>query len=149
MVLTSSFLPLKAKVEVRAATLRFGTLARRLSSSSESPSEKYSCSLSELRFTSGSTAMQGPGAVAAVAPGESAERARCTKYQTTIGEAARRAMTERITPARVPRSEPGAVLSIRPELTSKIHASATTTGKPPARPATTRSEEHTSELQSL
>ena len=81
--------------------------------------------------------MEAPGAAPDVAAGDSAVRARCTKYQTTIGEAARRAMAARIIPARAPRSEPGAVRSMRPEFTSKIQASATTTGKPPARPATT------------
>ncbi|MND05021.1 hypothetical protein D3C83_255790 [compost metagenome] len=42
MVATSTFLPLKENDEVRAITRRSGTLASRSSSSSESPSEKYS-----------------------------------------------------------------------------------------------------------
>ena len=54
-----TFLPLKANAEVREATRSPGTLASRLRSSSVSPSEKYSCSRSELRFTSGRTAMEG------------------------------------------------------------------------------------------
>ncbi len=61
---TSSFFPLKAKADVRAATRRPETLERRFKSSSERPSEKYSCSLSELMLTSGSTAMDGPASAA-------------------------------------------------------------------------------------
>src|SRR5262249_56536367 len=45
-------------------SLRPGTLASRLSSSSARPSEKYSCSLSALRLCSGSTAIEGALAAA-------------------------------------------------------------------------------------
>ena len=46
--------------------------ARELSNSSDRPSEKYSCSLSPLMFTNGSTAMEcggGPKAAGAVLAG--------------------------------------------------------------------------------
>src|SRR5262249_10883088 len=51
-------LPLKENDEVRAATRRDGFLARALSSSSASPSEKYSLSASPLMFTKGRTAIE-------------------------------------------------------------------------------------------
>src|ERR1700745_134539 len=54
----SAFLPLNENAEVRAATCSSLISASELSSSSVSPSEKYSCSLSSLRFTNGSTAME-------------------------------------------------------------------------------------------
>src|ERR1700682_698924 len=44
--------------DVRAATCSPLISASELSSSSVSPSEKYSCSLSPLRFTNGSTAIE-------------------------------------------------------------------------------------------
>ena len=53
----STSLPLNENEEVRAMTRSSGTCARRLSSSSEMPSAKYSCSLSALMFTKGSTAI--------------------------------------------------------------------------------------------
>ena len=51
-------LPLNANDDVRAVTCNCGIFASRFSSSSEMPSEKYSCSLSALMFTNGSTAME-------------------------------------------------------------------------------------------
>ena len=54
----STSLPLNENDEVRAMTRSSGTCARRLSSSSEMPSAKYSCSLSALMFTKGSTAIE-------------------------------------------------------------------------------------------
>ena len=48
---------LNLKEDVRAATFRPSTLARRLSSSSDKPSEKYSLSSSALILTKGNTAM--------------------------------------------------------------------------------------------
>jgi hypothetical protein len=51
-------LPLKEKAEVWPATWSSLISARELSSSSVSPSEKYSCSLSPLMFTNGSTAIE-------------------------------------------------------------------------------------------
>ena len=51
-------LPLYEKLEVRAITRSFGTLASRFSSSSVMPSEKYSFDFSSLMFTNGSTAME-------------------------------------------------------------------------------------------
>ncbi len=54
--------PLNEKDDVRAVTCSCGTFASRFSSSSERPSEKYSCSLSGLRFVNGRTAIDGPGA---------------------------------------------------------------------------------------
>jgi hypothetical protein len=59
MVATSTSFPLNEKDDVRAMTRSWGICASRLSSSSERPSEKYSCSLSELMLTSGSTAIDG------------------------------------------------------------------------------------------
>ena len=53
----STSLPLNENDEVRAMTRSCGTWASRLSSSSDRPSEKYSCSWSELMLTNGSTAM--------------------------------------------------------------------------------------------
>ena len=58
-------LPLKENDEVRAITRSSGTWARRLISSSEMPSAKYSCSLSRLMFTKGSTAIERSVAVTA------------------------------------------------------------------------------------
>ena len=60
----STSLPLNENDEVRAMTRSSGTCARRLSSSSEMPSAKYSCSLSALMFTKGSTAIERSVAVA-------------------------------------------------------------------------------------
>src|SRR5215469_135052 len=54
----SVFVPLKEKAEVRAATCSSLISAREFNSSSVSPSEKYSCSLSPLMFTKGSTAIE-------------------------------------------------------------------------------------------
>src|SRR5271156_4233210 len=51
-------LPLNENAEVRAATCSSLISASELSSSSVSPSEKYSCSLSPLRFTNGNTAIE-------------------------------------------------------------------------------------------
>src|SRR5215831_12319674 len=62
-ILTS--LPLKEKAEVRAATCRLLTLVSELRISSVKPSEKYSCSLSPLMFTNGSTAMECGGGLKA------------------------------------------------------------------------------------
>src|ERR1700675_567684 len=56
MVRTSSFLPLKANDEVRAATCKPDTLDSAVIRSSVMPSLKYSFSLSELMLTKGSTA---------------------------------------------------------------------------------------------
>ena len=57
-----------AKEEVRPITRNPSTWASALRISSVMPSEKYSCSLSELRLRNGSTAMErragAPGAVA-------------------------------------------------------------------------------------
>src|SRR5437667_10820323 len=52
----SSFLPLKAKQEVRPGTRNPGTLASTLINSSVIPSLKYSSFLSALMFTNGRTA---------------------------------------------------------------------------------------------
>ena len=54
----SASLPLNENAEVRAATCSSLISASELSSSSVSPSEKYSCSLSPLRFRNGSTAIE-------------------------------------------------------------------------------------------
>src|SRR5262245_10244219 len=62
----SVFVPLNEYAEVLEATCSSLISAREFSSSSVSPSEKYSCSLSPLMFTNGSTAMEcGGGAKAA------------------------------------------------------------------------------------
>src|SRR3984885_10144994 len=61
MVPMSVSLPLKEKAEVWAATWSSLISARELSSSSVRPSEKYSCSLSPLMFTNGSTAIEWTG----------------------------------------------------------------------------------------
>ena len=55
--MSSSFLPLNAKQDVRPGTRNPGTLASTLINSSVIPSLKYSSFLSALMFTNGSTAM--------------------------------------------------------------------------------------------
>src|SRR5215469_613514 len=65
----SSVLPLNWNEDVRAATRSVGIFAKSLSSSSERPSEKYSCSLSELMLTKGSTAIEAVPDCAGVLPG--------------------------------------------------------------------------------
>src|SRR5262249_54926860 len=57
------------KDEVRAATCSPSMSARELSSSSVSPSEKYSCSLSPLKLTNGSTAIECGGGLKTAATG--------------------------------------------------------------------------------
>ena len=57
----SSFLPLNAKEEVRAATRKFEALERSFRSSSEMPSLKYSFFGSPLMFRKGSTAIEASG----------------------------------------------------------------------------------------
>src|SRR5579863_3815203 len=69
IVAMSVSLPLNENAEVRAATCNSLISASELSSSSVSPSEKYSCSLSPLRFTNGSTAIECGGGAKAVADG--------------------------------------------------------------------------------
>ena len=59
---------------MRAATCNSLIWASELSSSSVSPSEKYSCSLSPLKFTNGSTARECGGGLKAVAEATSAPR---------------------------------------------------------------------------
>src|SRR5579872_7626334 len=58
---------LNEKDEVRAATCNPSMCVRELSSSSVSPSEKYSCSLSPLKLTNGNTAMECGGGLNATA----------------------------------------------------------------------------------
>src|SRR5580765_1806143 len=53
----SVLVPLNENDDVRAATLSSGTWARRLSSVSVMPSEKYSLALSDDMLTKGSTAV--------------------------------------------------------------------------------------------
>ena len=81
-----SFLPLKAKDDVRAATSSAGVLAKSLSSSSEMPSEKYSFSGSPLIFAKGSTAMEFFAGTAALS-GCGRGRRRIARYaRKKIGE---------------------------------------------------------------
>src|SRR5580698_10852932 len=69
MVPIFRFLPLNEKADVRAETCSALMRASELSISSVSPSEKYSCSLSALILTNGSTAIEwGGGLNAAAAP---------------------------------------------------------------------------------
>src|ERR1700721_278649 len=65
----SVFVPLNENAEVRAATCNSLISESELSSSSVSPSEKYSCSLSPLMFTNGSTAIEWTGGAKAAALG--------------------------------------------------------------------------------
>src|SRR5215470_4047957 len=58
MVPTSVSLPLNEKEDVRAVTCSSLTRTSALRISSVSPSEKYSCFLSPLMFTNGSTAIE-------------------------------------------------------------------------------------------
>jgi hypothetical protein len=74
MMRRSSFRPFIEKEEVRPITRSPSTWASALRISSAIPSEKYSCSLSELRLTNGSTAMEGMAGAAGTAPGASAAR---------------------------------------------------------------------------
>jgi hypothetical protein len=55
--MSSSFLPLKAKEELRPGTRKLFTFVSTLSNSSVMPSLKYSSFLSALMFTNGRTAM--------------------------------------------------------------------------------------------
>ena len=61
----SVFVPLNENAEVRAATCSPLIAASELRSSSVSPSEKYSCSLSPLMFANGSTAIECGGGLKA------------------------------------------------------------------------------------
>src|SRR5258705_12740196 len=56
---TLAFLDLNENEDVRAATFKFSIFASALSSSSASPSQKYSFSGSVLMFANGSTAIEG------------------------------------------------------------------------------------------
>src|SRR6266404_5988336 len=56
---TLAFLALNENEDVRAATFKFSIFASALSSSSASPSQKYSFSGSALMFANGSTAIEG------------------------------------------------------------------------------------------
>jgi len=130
---TSRFSPLNWNDEVRAATLSSGTRASTLRISSEIPSEKYSCSLSELRLTKGRTAMDGVVATASAA-GAGCAGFRTKKYQMVPGAAANTPMARSMSPSRTflgPAAN-GAVRSIFPSLMSKAQASMTATGKPSA-----------------
>src|SRR5215469_16810545 len=60
-------LPLNEKEDVRAETCSSLIRASELRISSVRPSEKYSCSLSPLMFTNGSTAMECDGGLKAAA----------------------------------------------------------------------------------
>jgi len=124
------FLPLKANAEVRETTRTPFTLASALMISSVKPSEKYSSSLSRLRFTNGNTATD------AVTEGRALMApVRETRYQTARGRppAGHRRTTSAIR-ARLKRAVPsgwrGAVRSTPAADTSKIQASTRTTGKP-------------------
>src|SRR5260370_23806706 len=55
--MSSSFLPLKAKDELRPGTCRLFTFVSTLSNSSVMPSLRYSSFLSALRFANGRTAI--------------------------------------------------------------------------------------------
>src|ERR1700691_6669585 len=66
--------PWNENEDVRAATCSSLIRESELSSSSVSPSEKYSCSLSPLMFTNGSTAMECGGGLKAAAPGSAVVR---------------------------------------------------------------------------
>src|SRR5215831_20593503 len=76
---------LNEKDEVRAATCSSLISARELSSSSVNPSEKYSCSLSPLRFTNGSTAMECGGGLKAAAATVGAGGAVVTSLEVADG----------------------------------------------------------------
>src|ERR1700683_604242 len=87
IVSTSTFSPLNEKDEVRAATWSSLTSVRELSSSSVSPSEKYSCSLSPLMLTNGSTAIECGGglkAVTAAPAGAAASGVACLAIQNLL-----------------------------------------------------------------
>src|SRR6202050_2816002 len=75
IVPVSVLVPLNENAEVRAATCSSLISASELRSSSVSPSEKYSWSLSPLRFTNGSTAIECGGGLKAV------DAARCFEIQ--------------------------------------------------------------------
>src|SRR5579872_4387031 len=73
---------LNEKEEVRAATCSPSISASELRSSSVSPSEKYCCSLSPLKFTNGSTATECGGGAKAAADG-----VKCLEIQKYAGAA--------------------------------------------------------------
>src|SRR6516164_9820328 len=68
-VVMSGCSPWKENDDVRAATCSSLMRARELRISSVSPSEKYSCSLSPLMFTNGSTAIECGGGAKVAADG--------------------------------------------------------------------------------
>src|SRR5438034_2203577 len=70
--MSSSFLPLNAKQDVRPGTRNPGTLASTLINSSVIPSLKYSSFLSALMLTNGRTAMLFSGVVEPVGGGSTA-----------------------------------------------------------------------------
>src|SRR5215472_6530489 len=72
MVPMSVFVPLNENADVRAATCNSLISASELSSSSVSPSEKYSCSLSPLMFTNGNTAIECGGGLKVEPAGDGA-----------------------------------------------------------------------------
>src|SRR5215471_18138910 len=78
---TMSGCSLNENDEVRAATWSPSISAIELSNSSVSPSEKYSCSLSPLKFTNGSTAIECGGGAKAT------ETAECFEIQKYVAAA--------------------------------------------------------------
>ncbi len=85
------------KEEVRPATCISSTLARALSNSSDSPSEKYSFSVSLLIFTNGSTAIEAVS-ILAIAPASSKMEALAKKIRSTTTKNKAMDNTEIITP---------------------------------------------------
>src|SRR5712671_3036865 len=139
---TLTFLPLKAKAEVRDTTRTPSTLASALITSSVIPSEKYSSSFSRLMFTNGSTATE--GAAGAEAGGAALPpRVRETYCQATAATPANAtAVASRASSAPEDRALPaapsGGVRSIPPVDTSNTQASTSTTGKPTPSATTTK-----------
>src|SRR6266850_622741 len=143
---TLTFLPLKAKAEVRDTTRTPSTFASALITSSVIPSEKYSASFSGLMFTNGSTATD--GAAGAEAEGTVLPaRVRETKCQATAATpssatpVASRASSapEEGGPPSVPN---GSVRSMPLEETSNTQARTRRTGKPTPSATTTKESVH-------
>src|SRR6267142_2711488 len=143
---TLTFLPLKAKAEVRDTTRTPSTFASALITSSVIPSEKYSASFSGLMFTNGSTATD--GAAGAEAEGTVLPaRVRETKCQATAATpssatpVASRASSapEEGGPPSVPSRS---VRSMPLEETSNTQARTRRTGKPTPSATTTKESVH-------
>src|SRR6478672_2225810 len=128
IVATSTDLSLNENDDVRAITRNCGTCPSMLSSSSDSPSEKYACPGSGLRLTNGNTAIEcGSGATTVGLTGAGRNAGWPWKYQPS-------ASTINSTTTLAKRLLPRAAGSKRSPcgVSSSTHASASANGNPNA-----------------